>query len=101
VAAALNLVLGGAFALFGFSIDWGIAIAVVATLQLAFALDIDFGNARRAPLALLLGPIYPLAYWLISAGAALRAETVALVRGPRERRVIWDISRESLPGGRS
>jgi hypothetical protein len=38
---------------------------------------------------------------MIAAAAALRAETVALVRGPSERRVLWDIPRESLPGGRT
>jgi poly-beta-1,6-N-acetyl-D-glucosamine synthase len=75
-------------------VAWGISIAVVATLQLAFALSIDARYDRRAALAFLLGPIYPIAYWLASAVAALRAEIPALVKGPREHRVIWDIQRE-------
>ena len=43
-------------------------------------------------------PLYPLAYWMLAASAALRSETVALVRGPREQRVVWDIPRGA--GGR-
>ena len=38
---------------------------------------------------------HPL-YWMLAASAALRSETVALVRGPREQRVVWDIPREQL-----
>ena len=44
----------------------------------------------------LLAAPYPLAYWIISAAAALRAQTVALLRGPRKQRVVWDIPRERL-----
>jgi hypothetical protein len=33
---------------------------------------------------------------MLAAAAALRSETVALVRGPREQRVVWDIPREQL-----
>ena len=73
---------------------WGIAIAVIATLQLAFALSIEARYDPRAALAFLLGPLYPIAYWVMSAAAALRAETPALVRGPMDRRVTWDIPRE-------
>ena len=77
---------------FGFA--WGIAVAVVGTLQLAFALSIDARYDRRAAIAFLFGPIYPIAYWLMSAVAALRAEIPALLHGPRERRVVWDVERE-------
>ena len=35
-------------------------------------------------------------YWILAASAALRSETVALVRGPREQRVVWDIPRERV-----
>ena len=76
---------------YGFA--WGIAVAVVATLQLAFALGIDARYDRRAALAFLVGSIYPIAYWLMSGVAALRAEIPALFHGPRERRVVWDMQR--------
>ena len=33
---------------------------------------------------------------MISGAAALRAQTVALLRGPRKERVVWDIPRERL-----
>jgi biofilm PGA synthesis N-glycosyltransferase PgaC len=91
---ALHLALGGTAALFGFGLAWGIAISVVATLQLIVALQLDFSYDRRALRSFLLGPLYPLGYWIISAAAALRCQTIALVRGPQERRVVWDIPRE-------
>jgi poly-beta-1,6-N-acetyl-D-glucosamine synthase len=75
---------------------WGIAVATVATLQLAFALQIDFPYDRRAALAFLLGPLYPVAFWTVSATAALWAELPALVRGSAESRVAWDIPRDRL-----
>ena len=46
--------------------------------------------------AMLLGPIYPLLFWLVSASAAINQQLTALIRGPRERRVVWDIPREPL-----
>jgi biofilm PGA synthesis N-glycosyltransferase PgaC len=42
----------------------------------------------------LIGPLYPAAYWTISATAALRCQAIALVRGAREQRVVWDVERE-------
>jgi poly-beta-1,6-N-acetyl-D-glucosamine synthase len=94
VATVITYLVGDAPSIFRFTLAWGIAVAVIATLQLAFALSIDARYDRRAALAFLLGPIIPIAYWLMSAAAALRAETPALVHGPGERRVIWDIPRE-------
>ena len=60
------------------------------------ALWLEHGYDRTAPRAFLLGALYPLGYWIISAAAALRSEVAALVRGPREERVVWDIPRERL-----
>ena len=77
---------------------WGVAVAVVATVQLAFALQIDFPYDRLAVFAFLLGPLYPLAYWMVSAASALIAGVPGLLRGPREGRVAWDIPRESMTG---
>jgi len=92
------LALGAAFDRFdliGLGLGWGIAISVVSTLQVSVALVIEERYDRRLWRAFLLGPLYPLAYWMISGAAALTSETVALVRGPRER-VVWDIAREEL-----
>jgi biofilm PGA synthesis N-glycosyltransferase PgaC len=98
IATALSVlvILGGDHApavLLGLA--WGIAVSVVATLQLAFALQIDFPYDRRAALAFLIGPLYPIAYWTISAAAALREEVPALLRGDPQQPVSWDVSRDT------
>jgi hypothetical protein len=46
--------------------------------------------------AYLIEPVYPLAYWLVAAAAALRAQTIAFVAGVRGERVVWDIPREPV-----
>ena len=94
VAATLDPLAGNRLPLLGFGIAWGIAIAVVALLQLSFALTIDHPYDRRAWLAFILGPLYPLGYWTISAVAALRAQVPAAIEGPHDKRVVWDIERE-------
>jgi poly-beta-1,6-N-acetyl-D-glucosamine synthase len=94
VVAVLSALLGEGPRLVGFALAWGIAIAAVATIQLSLALWLERGYDRTASRALLVGAIYPLAYWGISAAAALRSQIVALVRGPRKRSVVWDIPRE-------
>jgi hypothetical protein len=96
VVATLNLPLGAGIEYLGFGLAWGVAIAAVATIQLLFALRIDLSNDRRAALAFLIGLLYPLAYWTISALAALRCETGALLRGPGERHVSCDLPRDRL-----
>jgi biofilm PGA synthesis N-glycosyltransferase PgaC len=75
---------------------WGIALCLVSTLQLTFALRLDYPHDRRALFALLVAPIYPVAHWLVAALAALRDELPALFRGPAERRVVWDVPREEV-----
>jgi biofilm PGA synthesis N-glycosyltransferase PgaC len=94
VLATLNLILGNRLPIVGFGLAWGIAIAVVATIQLSFALGIEHRYDRRAALAFFLGPLYPLGYWAISAAAALRSELPAVFAGPREKRVVWNVERE-------
>ena len=94
LATAIAFLVGSGPSILRFGFAWGIAVAVIATLQLAFALSIDARYDRRAALAFLFGPIYPIAYWLMSAIAALRAEIPALLHGPRGRRVVWDIQRD-------
>jgi biofilm PGA synthesis N-glycosyltransferase PgaC len=100
LAFALSLVLGilatlfaDAPTIFGLGLAWGIAIAAIAVVQLAFAVGIERRYDRRAVFAFLLGPLYPLGFWAISVAAALRAEVHAWISGPREERVVWDIPR--------
>ena len=93
--ALVNEIVGEPFAVLGFGIGWGIAIAVVAAIQLSFALAVQHPSDRRGSVAFLLGPLYPIGYWVISAAAALRAEGPAVISGPREERVAWDIERET------
>jgi poly-beta-1,6-N-acetyl-D-glucosamine synthase len=93
-ATIVGFVVGSRPSILHYGFAWGIAVAVVATLQLAFALGIDARYDRRAALAFLVGPIYPIAYWLMSGVAALRGEIPALFHAPRERRVVWDIHRD-------
>jgi biofilm PGA synthesis N-glycosyltransferase PgaC len=90
---------GEAWNVFGWGFAWGIAIAVVATVQLTIAMQIDIGHDRLLFRAFLVGPLYPLFYWMLSAAAALVEQTVALVRGPRGERVVWDIPREQIGAG--
>jgi biofilm PGA synthesis N-glycosyltransferase PgaC len=80
--------------LFGLAISWGVAISVVCVAQAAFALSVRARHDIGALRVFLLGPLYPLFFWLISALAALRSELPALIKGPRESRVVWDIERD-------
>ena len=82
---------------FSLAIGWGVAIAVVCVSQAAFALSVRARYDIRALRVFLLGPLYPLFFWAISAFAALRAELPALIKGPAASRVVWDIPRED-PG---
>ena len=82
--------------LFGFGIAWGIAIAVVAMLQLSVALALEYDYDPTSLRALLVAVLYPVGYWVVGGLAALRCQTVALLRGPQDRRVVWDIPRSSL-----
>lgn len=97
VLATIEAVGGHASPVLGFAPAWGVAIAVIGLVQLAFALGIEAGYDRRAALAYLLGPLYVVLFWLVSALAALCSEIPALVHGPRERHVVWDIPREAEP----
>ncbi|WP_327670864.1 MULTISPECIES: glycosyltransferase family 2 protein [unclassified Streptomyces] len=74
---------------------WGLGIAVIATIQVSVAALVDLHLDPKLPYALLLLPLYPLAYWTINALAAIRSQTPGLVRGPRKKRVVWDLARSS------
>ena len=98
-ASLVVIVLGAAIGgmdEFGLAFGWGIAIAIVATVQLAVALGLERSYDPTILRAFLVAAVYPLAYWLIAGLAALHSQTVALVRGPRKERVVWDIPREPL-----
>jgi poly-beta-1,6-N-acetyl-D-glucosamine synthase len=100
VAAAVLLALGaietGVLPAAGVALAWGIAMAVAATVQLSLAIGIKFPYDRLAMLAFLIGPLFPIAYWMLAAAATLRAQIPAVLRGPAEARVRWDIPREPL-----
>jgi poly-beta-1,6-N-acetyl-D-glucosamine synthase len=95
--SALAVVDGAGIPALSLALAWGVATAVVATLQLAFALHVGYRHDSRALLAFALGPLFPLAYWCISALAALRDELPALFRGPTQEQVAWDIPRDLTP----
>ena len=80
---------------FGYGLAWGIAIAVVAMVQLSVALALEHTYDPTTLRAVLVAVLYPVGYWLVGGCAALRSQTVALLRGPRDERVVWDIPRES------
>jgi biofilm PGA synthesis N-glycosyltransferase PgaC len=80
--------------LFGFGIAWGCAISVVATLQLIVALVLSVHYDRWDLRSVLVGAIYPLLFWLVSAAAAIHSQVVALARGPRAQRVVWNLPRD-------
>ena len=105
LALAVSLVIAvfgvaiGADELFGFMFAWGIAIAMIATLQLLVAIWLEHSYDPTILRAFLVAAVYPVAYWMIAALAALRSQIVALVRGPRGQRVVWDIPREQIGAG--
>ncbi len=98
--AALGIVLGAGENVFGFALGWGVAIALIATVQVIVALTLERGYDRSIFRALVVGALYPIAYWLLSGVAAIHSEVGALLHGPRESRVVWDIPRQELDGPR-
>lgn len=83
-----------AIPMLGLALAWGIAIGSIAMLQVATGLTIDSHYDKGSKRAMFEGPVYGLLYWLVGAGAALRYETTAFIRGPRSKQVVWDIPRE-------
>ena len=71
VLTVLNLLFGQHLGLFGVGLAWGVAISVVATLQLIVAVALRHPYDRWGVRAMLLGPIYPLLFWIVSASAAV------------------------------
>ena len=86
VLTVLNLLFGEHLGLFGVGLAWGVAISIVATVQLIVALALRYPYDHWDVRAMLLGPIYPLLFWLVSASAAINQQLTALIRGPQECR---------------
>ena len=93
---ALNLVFGHRLELTGVALAWGMAISIVATIQLFVAVALRRPYDHWGVGAMMLGPLYTLLFWMVSAAAAVDQQIIALIRGPREQRVVWDIPRERL-----
>jgi biofilm PGA synthesis N-glycosyltransferase PgaC len=99
VLAVLNVIIGNSLGFFAFGFAWGAAISVVATIQLLVALALRYHYDRWGVRSLLVGAIYPVLFWIVSASAALAQQVTALIRGPRGERVVWDIPRERIGAG--
>ena len=97
VIAIVNELTGRSPAYAVLGLAWGIAIAVVAMFQLATAIWLERRHDPLALRAFLLGPLYPLGYWVISAAAAVRSEVPALLRGPGPEPVAWNLPRDRMP----
>jgi biofilm PGA synthesis N-glycosyltransferase PgaC len=96
VLSILAVVFNHGDGLFGFGLAWGIAISVVATIQLMVALALGFRYDHFDLRSFLFGALYPLLFWVFSAAAALHSQIGALVHGPPGERVSWDIPRERV-----
>jgi hypothetical protein len=99
VLSVLTVFFGGSIGIFAFGFAWGTAIAVVATIQLLVALALRHRYDHWGVRALLVGAVYPVAFWLVSASAALAQQVTALIRGPQAERMVWDIPREQISAG--
>ena len=78
---------------------WGLRIASVLVVQIALGLVIDGRydpSVRRCALWI---PLYPLAYWMLSAAAAVRGTLPGLVRAPSTASVTWKQQRYDAEGG--
>jgi biofilm PGA synthesis N-glycosyltransferase PgaC len=96
LALVLSILSADDLDLFGLGMAWGIAISVVATLQLVVALALRFPYDHFDFRAMVLAPPYLLLFWIVSAFAALHSQVLAIIRGPRKSRVAWDTRRERL-----
>lgn len=94
VLAVMEVVRNGTAHLAALAFASGVAIAMVATLQVSAALLMRSRYDRIGWRSMLVaGAIYPFAFWLFSAAASLRQTIPALIRGPRDTPVTWDLPR--------
>jgi poly-beta-1,6-N-acetyl-D-glucosamine synthase len=99
VLAVLNVVFGEGLGSFAFGLAWGVAISVVATVQLLAAMWLRYSYDHWGPRSLLVASIYPAIFWIASAAATLHSQLRAVFTGPREKRVVWDVPREHVGAG--
>jgi hypothetical protein len=67
--------------------------------QITVAAVTDRRSEPTPPTAYLPAPLHPVAYWLVNALASLVHRTDGLIRGPRGKRVTWDLAHDGAPGG--
>ena len=67
VLAVLNVIFGNDVDFFGIGFAWGIAICVVATIQLVVAVALRYRYDPWACARCSSGAIYPLLFWIVSA----------------------------------
>ena len=96
VLAVLNVLFGRDLGFFAFGLAWGVAISVVATVQLIIAMWLRYRYDHWGPRSLLVASIYPAIFWIASAVATLHSQLRAVFTGPREKRVVWDVPREQV-----
>jgi biofilm PGA synthesis N-glycosyltransferase PgaC len=92
----VNVAFGRHVEFIGAGLAWGVAVSIIAMVQLLVALALRYPYDHWDIRPMLLGPIYPMLFWMVSASAAIDQQITALIHGPRERRVVWDIPREPL-----
>ncbi|HSZ14646.1 MAG TPA: glycosyltransferase family 2 protein [Solirubrobacteraceae bacterium] len=68
---------------------WGLLIASVLVLQITIGLSLDGRYDHSVRRYALWIPIYPLAYWMLSAAAAVRGTLPGLVRARSTAPVTW------------
>jgi biofilm PGA synthesis N-glycosyltransferase PgaC len=68
---------------------WGLLIASVLVLQIAIGLTLDGRYDRSVRRYALWIPVYPLAYWMLTAAASLRGTLPGLLRAPAAVPVTW------------
>jgi poly-beta-1,6-N-acetyl-D-glucosamine synthase len=97
--AVLNALFGHDLGFFEFGLSWGVAISVIATVQLLVAMWLRYSYDHWGPRSLLIASVYPAIFWLASAAATLHSQLRAVFTGPREKRVVWDVPREQVTSG--
>jgi poly-beta-1,6-N-acetyl-D-glucosamine synthase len=68
---------------------WGLLIASVLVVQISIGLVLDGRYDTSVRRYALWIPIYPLAYWMLSAAAAVRGTIPGLLRRPSDAPVTW------------
>ncbi len=80
--------------MYGFADDlipnfWGLLIASVLVVQISIGLALDGRYDRSVRRYGLWIPLYPLAYWMLSAAAAVCGTLPGLLRARSTAPVIW------------